>query len=115
MEWQPLWKEFTGKDYDDTPNKIMNVEDGIRKYAEIIAFWNWEKVKEVLPEEEIRNAVDMGDYYVIQPNHHWWNMSEFKEMIEAKGKPISSVKEYASGTNTEWLNQSQLADLISKT
>ena len=57
MEWQPLWKEFTGKDYDDTPNKIMNVEDGIRKYAEIIAFWNWEKVKEVLPEEEIRKRL----------------------------------------------------------
>ena len=75
-----------------------------------------EKLHEVMiPEEEIRNAVDMGDYYVIQPNHHWWNISEFKEMVEAKGKPISSVKEYASGTNTEWLDQSQLADLISRT
>jgi UDP-N-acetylglucosamine 4,6-dehydratase/5-epimerase len=74
-----------------------------------------EKLHEVMiPEEEIRNTVDMGDFFVIQPNHHWWNISEFKEMVEAKGKPITSLKEYASGTNTEWLNQGQLSDLLNK-
>ena len=66
-----------------------------------------EKLHEVMiPEEEIRNAVDMGDLYIIQPNHHWWNMSDFKDMVEAKGEPVCDIKEYASGSNTEWLEQS---------
>ena len=73
-----------------------------------------EKLHEVMIPEEERNAVDMGDFYIIQPNHHWWNMSEFKDMVEAKGEPVRDIKEYASGSNTEWLEQSQLAALISK-
>jgi len=74
-----------------------------------------EKLHEVMiPEEEVRNAVDMGDHYIIQPNHHWWNTSKFKEAIETKGKPITGITEYASGTNTEWLDKVQLAGLIAK-
>ena len=31
-----------------------------------------EKLHEVMiPAEEIRNTVDMGMHYIIQPNHHW--------------------------------------------
>ncbi len=74
-----------------------------------------EKLHEVMiPEEEIRNAVDMGAYYVIQPNHHWWNISEFKEMVETKGTAVTDMAEYASGTNKHWLTSKQLADLIQK-
>lgn len=74
-----------------------------------------EKLHEVMiPEEEMRNAVDMGDHYIIQPNHHWWNTSKFKKEIETKGKPITGITEYASGTNTGWLDRVQLADLIAK-
>ena len=74
-----------------------------------------EKLHEVMiPEEEVRNAVDLGDHYIIQPNHHWWNISKFREAIETKGKPITGITEYASGTNNEWLDKVQLADLIAK-
>ena len=74
-----------------------------------------EKLHEVMiPEEEIRNAVDMGDHYIIQPNHHWWNISDFKKMIETKGSFVTDIKEYASGTNTQWLTKSQMVDLIQK-
>jgi UDP-N-acetylglucosamine 4,6-dehydratase len=90
------------------------IGDGLSHH--VIGIRPGEKLHEVMiPEEEIRNAVDMGDHYVIQPNHHWWNISQFKEMVEAKGKPITSLTEYSSGTNTEWLDQAQLADLISRT
>ena len=74
-----------------------------------------EKLHEVMiPEEEMRNTVDMGTHYIIQPNHHWWNISKFKEMVEARGKPISKMTEYSSCKNTLWLTQQQLADLIKR-
>ena len=74
-----------------------------------------EKLHEVMiPEEEMRNAVDMGAHYIIQPNHHWWNISEYREMVEKSGRPVTEIKEYASGTNSCWLSQEQLADLIQK-
>ena len=74
-----------------------------------------EKLHEVMiPEEEIRNTVDMGAHYVIQPNHHWWNISDFKKTVETSGCAPTQMKEYASGTNTHWLNKAQISDLIQK-
>ena len=52
--------------------------------------------------------------YPSQDVNIWWNMSDFRDMVEAKGEPVRDIKEYASGSNTEWLEQSQLAALISK-
>ena len=74
-----------------------------------------EKLHEVMiPKEEIRNAVDMGTHYIIQPNHHWWNISEFKEMVENRGSAVTDMEEYASGTNKHWLTNKELAGLIRK-
>ena len=72
-----------------------------------------EKLHEVMiPEEEIRNTIDMGSYYIIQPNHHWWNISDFKKNVEKKGEFVSEMREYASGTNTHWLNSEEIVDLL---
>ena len=74
-----------------------------------------EKLHEVMiPAEEIRNTVDMGMHYIIQPNHHWWNVSDFKRAVETRGKPVNGIQEYASDTNPDWLTQEQIADLIDK-
>ncbi len=74
-----------------------------------------EKLHEVMiPAEEIRNTVDMGMHYIIQPNHHWWNVSDFKRAVETRGKPVDGIQEYASDTNPDWLTQEQIADLITK-
>ena len=74
-----------------------------------------EKLHEVMiPAEEIRNTVDMGMHYIIQPNHHWWNVSDFKRAVETRGKPVNGIQEYASDTNPDWLTQEQIADLIAK-
>ena len=74
-----------------------------------------EKLHEVMiPAEEIRNTVDMGEHYIIQPNHHWWNVSDFKSAVETRGKPVNGIQEYASDTNPDWLTQEQIADLIAK-
>ena len=73
------------------------------------------KLHEVMiPAEEIRNTIDMGQYYIIQPNHHWWNVSDFKKAVETKGKVVSRMQEYASNTNTIWMNSGQIADLLDK-
>lgn len=80
---------------------------------EVIGVRPGEKLHEVMiPEEEVRNSIDMGDHYIIQPNHHWWNISEFKETVESQGKPMENIIEYASGTNTQWLTTEQLEALI---
>ena len=74
-----------------------------------------EKLHEVMiPAEEIRNTIDMGQYYIIQPNHHWWNVSDFKKTIETKGRAVSGLQEYASNTNTNWMNSQQISDLLDK-
>lgn len=74
-----------------------------------------EKLHEVMiPAEEIRNTVDMGMHYIIQPNHHWWNVSDFKRAVEMRGKPVNGIQEYASDTNPHWLTQQQISDLIAK-
>ena len=74
-----------------------------------------EKLHEVMiPAEEIRNTIDMGQYYIIQPNHHWWNISNFKKAVETKGKVVSGMQEYASNTNTTWMNSKQISDLLDK-
>jgi len=72
-----------------------------------------EKLHEVMiPEEETRNSIDMGDHFIIQPNHHWWNVSSFKKSVESQGKPMKDLKEYASGTNTQWLSPDELKELM---
>jgi len=81
----------------------------------IIGIRPGEKLHEVMiPAEEIRNTIDMGQYYIIQPNHHWWNVSDFKKAVETKGKVVSGMQEYASNTNTNWMNSIQLSNLLDK-
>ena len=80
---------------------------------EVIGIRPGEKLHEVMiPEEEVRNSVDMGDYYIIQPNHHWWNISAFKKAVESKGTVMQNMTEYSSDTNTQWLSKEQLQHLI---
>ncbi len=72
-----------------------------------------EKLHEVMiPFDEIRNTIDMGDYFVIQPDYHWWNLSDFKKNIEKQGIPTKITSEYSSGNNDVWLSQKQIIELI---
>ncbi len=72
-----------------------------------------EKLHEVMiPEDEIRNTVDMGNYYIIQPSYHWWNVSSFKKNIEKQSKPLKITSEYSSGNNDVWLSKKQIVQLL---
>lgn len=69
---------------------------------EVIGIRPGEKLHEVMiPYEESRNCIDMGKYYVLQPTHHWWNVSAFKEKVRASGRAVTEPFEYSSRTN-EW-------------
>jgi UDP-N-acetylglucosamine 4,6-dehydratase len=74
-----------------------------------------EKLHEVMiPREEARNALDLGDHYVIQPAQHWWNVEAFQKAMSHLGKPIPEDFEYASNTNDRWLSRQELQDLINE-
>ena len=72
-----------------------------------------EKIHEVMiPFEESRNCVDMGDYYIIQPSHHWWNFHEFEEKVKQRGKKVIESFEYSSRDNKTWLTADELRRLV---
>jgi UDP-N-acetylglucosamine 4,6-dehydratase len=80
---------------------------------ELVGIRPGEKLHEVMiPGEESRNCVDMGNYYVLQPAHHWWNVSEFLKRTQERGKPITQAFEYASHTNDWWLAPDELKALV---
>ncbi len=75
-----------------------------------------EKLHEVMiPGEEARNCIDMGDYYVLQPTHHWWSGSAFHEQVKARGRSIDENFEYASNTNDWWISHEVLKSLVDVT
>jgi UDP-N-acetylglucosamine 4,6-dehydratase len=66
----------------------------------------------MIPGEESRNCIDMGSHYVLQPAHHWWNVSGFLDRVKERGKPVESVFEYASHTNDWWVSPDELKALV---
>ena len=80
---------------------------------DIVGIRAGEKLHEIMiPGEESRNCVDMGDYYVLQPAHHWWNVSKFLDRIKERGKAVQTSFEYASNTNDKWVSTDDLKTLI---
>jgi UDP-N-acetylglucosamine 4,6-dehydratase len=80
---------------------------------DVIGIRPGEKLHEVMiPGEESRNCVDMGQYYVLQPAHYWWNVSQFLDRVKERGRPIEKAFEYASNTNDWWLSAKELKALI---
>ena len=72
-----------------------------------------EKLHEIMiPREEARNSIDMGDHYIIQPAHHWWNVEGFQARINDKGEPIDPEFEYASNTNEQMVSEADLRALV---
>lgn len=69
-----------------------------------------EKLHEVMiSEDDARNTVEFDDYYVIQPEFAWWDASA---LTEKGGRKVVDNFRYSSEKNDDWLDQSQLKDII---
>ena len=68
-----------------------------------------EKLHEVLiSTDEARTTVELNDMFVVQPAEALWFGHEWEE----KGKRLDDGFQYASNTNTDWLNIEQLNEII---
>jgi len=67
-----------------------------------------EKLHEALvSEDEARNTVETDEMYVIQPSHPWWQNGNW---MNARALPEGF--RYASDTNTAWMTDQQVRDLM---
>lgn len=67
-----------------------------------------EKLHEVMiPRDEARHALELPDFYVIQPDCPWWDRRNWNS-----GRPCNEDFEYASNTNSEWLSREEMQTMI---
>ena len=78
----------------DAKTKIVGIRPGEKLHEEMISI------------DDARRTVDMGDYYVIQPEMPWWS----KESL--KGKAVDKEFRYSSDTNTQWLSVGELREMV---
>jgi len=91
--------------------RVVDLADAIAPDVprEIIGIRPGEKLHEVLlTSDETRHAVDIGDRYVVLPDHPWWRTSG----AWTDGKPVNDGFVYGSDTNERWLSADELAALL---
>jgi UDP-N-acetylglucosamine 4,6-dehydratase/5-epimerase len=67
-----------------------------------------EKIHEILlTKQESRHSKEFGDSYIIEPEHPFWERSNFKE-----GKEIKNGFEYTSNNNDNWLRKTDLEKML---
>ena len=89
--------------------KVVDLAKAIAPDAalEVVGIRPGEKIhEEMINVSDARSTVDMGDYYVIQPELDWWP----KEQLD--GTPVPSGFAYASDTNSHWLSYEELKALV---
>ena len=64
-----------------------------------------EKLHEMLlTEDEARRTKDIGKYYLVEPNHNWWDKSHFKEFPNAPENFNYVSNEVGELTKDDFLN-----------
>ncbi|MGI8928661.1 MAG: UDP-N-acetylglucosamine 4,6-dehydratase (inverting) [Candidatus Limnocylindrales bacterium] len=62
--------------------------------------------EEMIAAPDSRRTVDMGGYYVIQPEMEWWPQQRLD------GLPVSDGFSYSSDGNSQWLTVDELRDMV---
>ncbi|HYM04086.1 MAG TPA: UDP-N-acetylglucosamine 4,6-dehydratase (inverting) [Stellaceae bacterium] len=81
----------------DLPLKTVGVRPG-------------EKLHEVMiTEDDSRQTLELDDRYVIEPAFAWWSRGAY---VASGANPVPEGFRYASDTNSDWLDQQRLAELL---
>ncbi|HNQ50912.1 MAG TPA: UDP-N-acetylglucosamine 4,6-dehydratase (inverting) [Candidatus Omnitrophota bacterium] len=67
-----------------------------------------EKIHEtLLTQDESRHALEFGEFFVVEPEHPWWNVENWKG-----GKTLPEGFTYSSDANTSWLSGVDLKKMM---
>ncbi len=78
---------------------------------EVIGIRPGEKLHEVMiPEDDARTTLEFADHFVIEPTHSFWNRRDFD--AEGKGKQCADGFRYSSETNTHWLTDAEISEMV---
>jgi len=77
---------------------------------EIVGIRAGEKMHEVMvPEDDARRTLEFDSYFVIQPEHSYWDLSATGHK---GGTPCADGFRYSSDQNTQWLTVQQLKEMV---
>lgn len=80
--------------------------------TKIIGVRPGEKIHEVLiTNDESRRTYDLGDYFVILPEHHIWSSKDPYQKFRRRGKTLHAEFVFASDTNEHWISAEELKKL----
>jgi FlaA1/EpsC-like NDP-sugar epimerase len=90
--------------------RITDLVDTVAPDAEreITGIRPGEKLHEVLlTEEEARHSLEFDSYYLIEPEHPYWERD-----ADFGGKPLKDPFKFTSDANEEWLTREELKGMI---
>jgi UDP-N-acetylglucosamine 4,6-dehydratase len=90
--------------------RIMDLAKAVAPECEIefIGIRPGEKIHEcLLTEDEARHSIEFDDFFVIEPEHPWWNAERW-----SGGKRLPEGFRYTSDTNTQWLSIEELKKMV---
>ncbi|SRR3989339_340613 len=93
----------------------MNIVDLAKAIApeckhEIVGIRPGEKLHEVMiTDDDARHTVEFDEYYVIEPEFHWWSKKDF---LLNGGERVKEGFRYASNTNEKWLSVEDLREMV---
>lgn len=89
--------------------KVVDLAEAVApgREREIVGIRPGEKIHEdMISSTDARVTVDMGNYFVVQPEQEWWNNERYK------GKPVPDEFQYSSDSNDDWLDIPALQKMI---
>lgn len=81
---------------------------------EVIGIRPGEKLHEVMvSQDDARLTLETDDMFVIQPTHDYWTHKDYAQSLKGS-RSCPDGFSYASDTNTVWLNDKQICDLVAQ-